>query len=179
MNSHRPTTIKTVFYYLNRLEEIFLCFLLCAMIGLACVQIILRDFFSSGFVWADPLLRYIVLWAGLFGAGLATKNNKHIAIDIISYLVPQKMMPWLSGLVHLFSALVCIAITYASIVFISNEIAYPGSSEILSVPSWVMNLAFPLAFGLISLRFIILLITDLVTISKAFKSSSSSSPQIG
>jgi TRAP-type C4-dicarboxylate transport system permease small subunit len=40
-------------------EEAFLCLLLVAMILLACVQIFLRTFYSSGILWADPLLRYM------------------------------------------------------------------------------------------------------------------------
>jgi TRAP-type C4-dicarboxylate transport system permease small subunit len=44
-------------------EEAFLCLLLVAMILLACVQIFLRTFYSSGILWADPLLRYMATWS--------------------------------------------------------------------------------------------------------------------
>ena len=50
----------------NWTEAAFVCFLLVAMVLLACVQIFLRTFYSSGIFWADPLLRYMVIWAGLF-----------------------------------------------------------------------------------------------------------------
>jgi TRAP-type C4-dicarboxylate transport system permease small subunit len=163
------TTVAAVFRIffnlLNRLEELFLCLLLLTMIGLACTQIILRDFFASGFVWADPLLRYMVIWAGLFGADIATRKKKHIAIDIISYLIPAQYEAWLLALIHLFSATVCIAITYAAAIFIQNEATFGGGREILGIPSWGMNLAFPVAFGLISLRFLILFGTELLTIA--------------
>jgi TRAP-type C4-dicarboxylate transport system permease small subunit len=151
MMTQPAAVFRTFFNFLNRLEELFLCLLLLTMIGLACTQIILRDLFSTGFVWADPLLRYMVIWAGLFGADIATRKKKHIAIDIISYLIPPQYEAWLLALIHLFSAAVCMAITYAR--------------EILGVPSWGMNLAFPVAFGLISLRFLILFGTELLTIA--------------
>jgi TRAP-type C4-dicarboxylate transport system permease small subunit len=61
----------------NWTEAAFVCFLLVAMVLLACVQIFLRIFYSSGIFWADPLLRYMVIWAGLFGAAVATKQSKH------------------------------------------------------------------------------------------------------
>jgi TRAP-type C4-dicarboxylate transport system permease small subunit len=155
---------RIFFTLLNRLEELFLCLLLLTMIGLACTQIILRDFFASGFVWADPLLRYLVIWVGLFGADIATRKKKHIAIDIISYLIPPQYEAWLLALIHLFSATVCMVITYAAVIFIQNEAAFGGGREILGVPSWGMNFAFPVAFGLISLRFLILCVTELLTI---------------
>ena len=81
-------------HWLARLEEIFLCLLLTAMIGLACLQILLRASFNSGLMWADPMLRYLVLWVGLFGAAAATKHGKHIAIDVASFLLPKRILPW-------------------------------------------------------------------------------------
>jgi TRAP-type C4-dicarboxylate transport system permease small subunit len=165
MMTQPAAVFRTFFNFLNRLEELFLCLLLLTMIGLACTQIILRDLFSTGFVWADPLLRHMVIWAGLFGADIATRKKKHIAIDIISYLIPPQYEAWLLAIIHLFSAAVCMAITYAAVIFIQNEASFGGGREILGVPSWGMNLAFPVAFGLISLRFLILFGTELLTIA--------------
>lgn len=166
MTTGAAAICRSFFRYLEQAEEIFLCLLLLVMILLACTQILLRDFFATGFVWADPLLRYMVIWAGLFGADVATKKGKHITIDIISYLVPLRLQCWLHAVIHLFSAAVCICLTYAALIFTRNEAAFPGNNGIFSIPSWVMNLAFPLAFGLISLRFLIRLAGNLVAIAK-------------
>jgi TRAP-type C4-dicarboxylate transport system permease small subunit len=159
---------RTIFNFLNRLEEVFLCVLLLAMIGLACTQILLRDIFTQGFVWADPLLRYMVIWAGLFGADIATRKEKHITIDIISHLIPIELKSWLQALIHLFAAAVCACLTYAAVIFINNEASFSGGREILGIPSWGMNLAFPVAFGLISLRFLILFGADIRGIAGKF-----------
>ena len=69
---------------LHRAEDALLVLLLSAMIVLAATQIMLRNFFDSGFVWIDPLLRVLVLWLGLIGATVATRNNRHIRIDLLS-----------------------------------------------------------------------------------------------
>jgi len=145
---------------ISRIEETFLCLLLTSMILLACVQIFLRFFFSGGISWADPLLRYMVLWAGLFGAAVATKKGKHISIDIISHLLPDRYIPWLQALLNLFSAGVCSLLTYAAINFVRDEALY-GGRGILEIPSWGLNLVFPIAFGIISLRFLILTFNNL------------------
>jgi len=145
---------------ISRIEETFLCLLLTSMILLACVQIFLRFFFSGGIAWADPLLRYMVLWAGLFGAAVATKKGKHISIDIISHLLPDRYNPWLQALLNLFSAGVCSVLTYAAVNFVRDEALY-GGRRILEIPSWGLNLVFPIAFGIISLRFLILTFNNL------------------
>ena len=142
------------------LEEAFLCVLLSGMIIVACVQIFLRFFFSSGFVWADPLLRYMVLWAGLFGAAVATKQGKHITIDIISHMLPEQYQSWLQALLNLFATGVCSILTYAAVIFVRDEAAY-GGRALLDIPSWGLNLVFPLAFGIISFRFLILTLNNL------------------
>ncbi|TFG38043.1 MAG: TRAP transporter small permease [Desulfobacterales bacterium] len=156
----------------QRLEEGFLCLLLVSMILLACLQIALRGIFSGGLLWADPLLRYLVLWSGMFGAAVATRTGKHIALDVVSYLVPASMKSWMQLLIHLFSTLVSAALTWAAIIFVRNEAEFGGTS-LLSIPSWAWNLVFPLAFGLITFRFFSAGVADLMAI--ADKSSSSAS----
>ena len=157
-------TLKKFFTHIGNLltwtEEAFLCLLLLAMILLACVQIFLRTFYASGILWADPLLRYLVVWAGLFGAAVATKQSKHISIDIISYLVPEQFMPWLRVLLNFFSASICIILTYAAVKFVRDEALY-GGRGILDIPSWQLNIVYPLAFGIIAGRFLLLALKDL------------------
>ncbi len=150
----------------NRLEEAFLCLLLVAMVLLSCTQIFLRDVLSAGFIWADPLLRYMVIWAGLLGAAVATRQQKHISIDIASHLVPENATPWLVAISNLFSSAVCIALTYASIIFIQNEYAFSSGREVLGMPAWGLNIVFPLAFALMTIRFLIVAIRNIVTLLK-------------
>lgn len=158
------TTLKKVFTFINTLftwtEEFFLCILLLAMILLACLQIFLRTFYASGILWADPLLRYLVIWAGLLGAAVATKQSKHISIDIISHLVPEQFLPWLRILLNVFSAAVGAILTYAAIRFVRDEALY-GGRVLLDIPSWVFNIIYPVAFGIIAVRFLFLAGRDL------------------
>ena len=78
---------------LHRAEDALLVLLLSAMIALASTQILLRNLFDSGFVWIDPLLRVLVLWLGLIGATVATRNNRHIRIDLLSKLFSRNIHP--------------------------------------------------------------------------------------
>jgi len=141
-------------------EEAFLCLLLFAMIVLACVQIFLRTFYASGIFWIDPLLRYMVIWAGLFGAAVATKHSKHISIDVISHIVPDRYLPWLRFLLNFFSAAVCFILTYAAVKFVRDEALY-GGRGLLDIPSWQLNIVYPVAFCIIAGRFLLLALQDL------------------
>lgn len=140
-----------------------LCLLLLAMIILACLQITLRTLYSGGFLWADSLLRYLVLWSGMLGAVVATREGKHIAIDVITYLVPEKIRKFISLMTSLFSFLVAGFLTWAAVTFVRNEALF-GTGVLLNIPSWGWNIIFPAAFALIAFHFLITLLTDILTL---------------
>ena len=53
--------LKIVVGLLDRLEDIILVSLLATMLVLASTQILARNIFQSGFLWADNLVRVMVL----------------------------------------------------------------------------------------------------------------------
>ncbi len=143
--------------FFDKSEEITLCLLLATMIFIACLQIVLRTFFSSGLLWADALLRYLVLWCGLIGAVTATGQGKHIALDIFGKRIPTALKPWLTLLTYLFCVATGSGLTWAACRFLAGEIEFGGAGP-LSLPLWFWNAIFPLAFGLITLKYFILLV---------------------
>lgn len=163
MNSETTARPGKILRLLNGIEETILCLLLIAMMSLSCLQIALRSLFSGGLLWADPLIQQLVLWSGLLGAAMATARGKHIALDLVTYLVPKQLQPWMLLATHLLSALTAAALVYAAWVFLANEIAY-GSPGLFGLPSWVWNLVFPLTFAMIALRSCIALCQDLGTV---------------
>jgi TRAP-type C4-dicarboxylate transport system permease small subunit len=55
-------------------------------------------------------------------------------------------------LTDLFSAVICVFLIQASLKFIRDEFQ-AGALAFLKVPTWTVTLIFPVAFGLIALRF--------------------------
>jgi len=137
---------------LDQSEDILLCLLLTIMLSLVCVQIFMRSVLSSGLLWADPLLRYLVLWCGLLGALKATGQRKHIALDFSSYLLPESAQPWITLVTDLFCTITTAALSLAAWIFIKNEIEF-GGTNLLSLPTWVWNIIFPITFGLMTVRY--------------------------
>ncbi|MBU1139545.1 MAG: TRAP transporter small permease [Proteobacteria bacterium] len=161
--THRQVA-RYVLTFEKQLIDGLLCLLLVAMIVLACLQIGLRTFFSGGLLWADPLLRYLVLWCGMLGAVVATRERKHIGIDVVGYLAPEQIKPWVGLLIDLFSSFVAVILTWAAVLFVQNERLY-GNSPLLTLPSWVWNLIFPIAFGLITIHFLLAIAADIRTLA--------------
>ncbi len=137
---------------IDRVEQTLVVSFLGFMIFIAFLQIVLRNFFSTGLDWGDSLLRNLVLWIGFIGATLATKEGKHINIDVISRWLPSIGKNVVTLITHLFSFLVCCALTYATLKFIRNEIQM-GQKTFLDIPVWIPEMILPVTFGLMSLRF--------------------------
>ncbi len=137
---------------IDRVEQTLVVSFLGFMIFIAFLQIVLRNFFSTGLDWGDPLLRNLVLWIGFIGATLATREGKHINIDVISRWLPAVGKNVVTLVTHLFSFLVCCALTYATLKFLRNEIQM-GQKAFLDIPAWIPEIILPVTFGLMSFRF--------------------------
>ena len=137
---------------IDRVEQTLVVSFLGFMIFIAFLQILLRNVFSTGLDWGDPLLRNLVLWIGFIGATLATKEGKHINIDVISKWLPSMGKNVATLITHLFSFLVCCALTYATLKFIRNEIQM-GQNTFLNIPVWIPEMILPLTFSLMTFRF--------------------------
>ena len=135
-----------------KLEQTLLVTFLGFMIILAFLQIVLRNFFFTGLDWGDSLLRNLVLWVGFVGATLATKEGKHINIDIVSRWLPSLGKNIVTLITHLFSFFICCALTYAAMKFIKNEVEM-GNRTFLNIPAWIPEMILPVTFILMSFRF--------------------------
>lgn len=144
-----------IFGFLDRIEELLLCLMLATMIVLACLQIFLRFVYSGGLLWIDPLLRYLVLWCGLIGALTATSQSKHIALDLTAGRLHPAIEPWLTLVTHLFCTLASAGLTWAGWLFLRGEIEAGGIGP-LALPLWFWNGIFPVAFGLMTMKYLLL-----------------------
>lgn len=150
--------LKSISAVLNLLERSLIVVLLGAMVMLAFTQVIMRNIFSSGLLWLDPFLRHLVLWLGFLGASLATQQEKHINIDILTRFAPPKIVNIIHILTNLFAAFVCYFLAQAARTFVLSEM---DSTEALfsigstDFPTWWFQLIIPVGFGLMMFRFLI------------------------
>ena len=110
MQTNQQTSLLKRFRIaLNWVEDGILVGLLLLMIGLAVMQIVLRNVFDSGIVWSEVLIRILVLWVGLVGAMVASRQDNHINIDILDRYLPERAKTVVGFMVQLFTALICSA----------------------------------------------------------------------
>jgi TRAP-type C4-dicarboxylate transport system permease small subunit len=139
-------------HFINKLEEVLLVLLLLLMVLLAFLPILFRNVFSLGLIWIDPLLRHLVLWVALLGASLATREGRHIKIDlVVPRLSPERKAPFQAGL-DFFSGLVCLSLVAPAWEFLQMEYDV-GKFLIWRIPLWASQSIIPLMLTVIGFRF--------------------------
>ena len=163
--------------FLNRLERWgtaiengSLVLLLGAMMILAVGQIVMRIGFNFGFVWADELLKLMVLWIALIASVAASRNDRHLRIDVLSHFVPQRYARVPRVVVDLFAAAICGVLAWQSFRFV--QLSY-GDTVLVDVPAWIVHGISPVAFGLMCYRFLLSSISGTIRIFTAANDTTS------
>lgn len=134
------------------LEKGLLVSVVLIMIGMAVLQIILRNGFGFGIIWAEPLVRSMVLWTALLGGMLAARDNEHIKIDVLLPLLPSSIRRGVVGLMSLFAAAVCLLASYFCLQFVLIEQEF-GAIAFAQLPNWLIAVILPVAFAVMGLRY--------------------------
>ncbi len=138
--------------WLSVLERTALAVSFLGLLLLGLLQIILRNLFASGLFGADDILRHLVLWLGFFGASLATREQRHLRIDLLSRILPPKWKPWLDSVTHGLALVGCIMLTQAAWTFVSEE-RMAGTVLAAGMTAWIAQSIIPFGFGLMACRF--------------------------
>lgn len=140
---------------LVKAEKAAVVTLIFAMVGLSFLQVLLRLLFHSGIVWLDPLLRHMVLWAGLTGSALAARYSHHFALEAFVKFAPKHLHRPLEVFASLFTVAAAALLFYASGKFIRDEFAAGAVAfyiERLGVKAGWAEVIIPASFALIGLH---------------------------
>jgi TRAP-type C4-dicarboxylate transport system permease small subunit len=146
--------VRTLGSAYNRVEEVLLVCLVVGMLALGFLQILFRNLISIGIVWIDPLVRHLVLWIALLGASIATRENRHISIDLLSGRVSPSHYSRVQGAVQVFSAVVCFLLVHPAVRFVQNDYV-AGKTLAFGIPLWLAQAVMPAMMLVMGVRFLL------------------------
>jgi TRAP-type C4-dicarboxylate transport system permease small subunit len=152
-----PDKVRRVFC---AVEDALLVALLLVMILLSSSQILLRIVFETSLVWADSMVRILVLWVGLFGAMVASRKGNHICIDLVTRYFSDPLIRYARFAVDLFTAAICLTVMVHSARLVKLEYL-DGALAFAWVPAWVCMGIIPFSFFVMGLRYLILAFVSL------------------
>jgi TRAP-type C4-dicarboxylate transport system permease small subunit len=98
------------------------------------------------------MLQHLTLWLCFLGAALATCERRHISIDVLSRILPEKITRWSNLIVDCLALIVVGILAYYGFDFIIDE---QSSEAVLigNIPLWWGKSIIPVGFVLIGLHF--------------------------
>ena len=146
------------------LENTFLSVLLLSMIGLGVTQILLRWSGAGSLSWGDEAIRLMVLWIAMIAGIAAGREDRHIAIDVLSRFFSPRGKAMVALVVDLFTAAVCLVLAWYS--YLMVEFAFVDSDILLGgLPAWWFQSILPIAFLLIAYRYFLWFAKRIVELS--------------
>jgi TRAP-type C4-dicarboxylate transport system permease small subunit len=123
-----------------------------AMLVLSATDIIGRNLFNATLPGGELVLRQLVLWVALPGAALAVAANRHLHLDPANLAARPRWQKWTAIPFNLAAALVCALLTQAAWAYWQDAWTYQSADAVWLV--W-MGLILPVAFGLLTLHFLL------------------------
>lgn len=153
--------LKRIDDFQAKIENFLLVFLLSLMILFAFFQIPLTKIYPIQGI--ETLLRHLVLWVGFLGATLATRDERHINIDVLSRIAKGRWKIAGEFLTNLFATVVCWFLLMAAISVIKDSKSFGETVSIfIDIPTWTIQLIFVLGFGLMIFRFSIKMLEKII-----------------
>jgi C4-dicarboxylate transporter, DctQ subunit len=138
---------------LNRLEELFIALALALMTVLTFTQIVLRAF-GSGWVWSLEATTYLFAWLVLIGMSYGVRTGAHTGIDLLTRRLTPRWAAVNTWLAWLLCVTYSVSMLIASTIFVSRLMQMGHAARDLPIARWVLALALPLGFALLTWRFI-------------------------
>ena len=137
---------------LVKVESIIAAFSLFLLLALSLFQVITRNLFDFGYPEIEIINRNLLIVCGAMGAVIATSKLRHIKIDALTIFMSKRQLSLLRCPLALFSAAVCILMSYYAGIFVMDEWEYAPANERWSLP---FTLIYPFGFGLLGLHFLL------------------------
>jgi TRAP-type C4-dicarboxylate transport system permease small subunit len=137
---------------LHRAEDLLLALLAIAFVALAGAQVGVRFFADGGLLWADSVLKSMVLWLVMLGALAAARDDKHLGMDaLLHFLRPtaKRIAIMISMAAACFA---CVMMYKFSLHFVQLERESPSDAH-SAIAAWKVLSILPIAFAGMALRF--------------------------
>jgi TRAP-type C4-dicarboxylate transport system permease small subunit len=135
-------------------EQWILMLLFLGILFASMLQILMRNVFHTGFLWTEPMARYLVLWIAFFGALTATSRARHLAIDIVALILSPRHRARLQRIVAVVAACVCAALANGAYVYLRQEYQF-GRDAFLGLRTWLVQSILLFGFVLLAYRFLV------------------------
>ena len=117
-----------------------------ALVGINSVQIVIRGFFESSFLWVLELSEFLGIWIVLFGASIMFLRNTEVKVTVIVNSFPKEMRKIIEIIVSILGIIFGIFlilgnINYQKYVGVIQPDYLPFSYRVHTFPIYILGIA--------------------------------------
>lgn len=116
--------------------------MMAVMATLVFVNVITRYVFNFSIIWAEEVSQYLMIWIAYLGAGLALREGRHVAVEMLQDRLPtalgRRLRMAVGGLVLIFLGVVTV-LGFQFAVFVWNQ-----ETPVLNISLGIPSLAIPI-----------------------------------
>jgi TRAP-type C4-dicarboxylate transport system permease small subunit len=136
-----------------RAERWALVAMVAVLVLLPLLQIVLRVVGMGGIPWGHELIRLLVMWLGFVGASLATRERRHICLDLLDRFLSPRGKAGFNLAVEAIAIALLGWLARVALAFIGMV---DSRSAILSIPDRLVYAIIPISLGIMAFRFVVL-----------------------
>ncbi len=141
-------------HFLFFTENIFAAIILICLAVLPVLEVFLRKFFKTGIHSSAMYIQHLVLWVTFVCGMITSRDKKHLSLSIGVDLIKEPFQSWIKTGTSFLAVSISIALTLCSLSLML--IGFDPSIKIGIFPIQLMLMIMPIAFLIISIRFITL-----------------------
>ena len=124
--------------------------MMAVMATLVFVNVVTRYVFNFSIIWAEEVSQYLMIWIAYLGAGLALREGRHVAVEMLQDRLPvalgRRLRMAVGGLALAFLGVVTV-LGFQFAVFVWSQ-----ETPVLNISLGIPSLAIPLGAMLFALH---------------------------
>lgn len=147
--------------WIERIEENIIGVSLLLVTFVLCINVLLRYVFNASSIWAEELIRYVMIWITFIGSSVCFRRGIHVGIDFILSFTSDRA----SRFVHMFVTLMSIVFMMFMFKFSLDLFLFSMKTgqitPAMQIPLYWVYLAIPLS-SILSLIYLIRILINLI-----------------
>ena len=140
--------------YLVSANRAVVFIMMAVMATLVFVNVVARYVFNFSIIWTEEVSQYLMIWIAYLGAGLALREGRHVAVEMLQDRLPtalsRRLRMAIGGLVLAFLGVVTV-LGFQFVVFVWNQ-----ETPVLNISLGIPSLAIPIGTLLFALHLLLM-----------------------
>ena len=130
--------------------------LIALMGSMAClvfVNVVSRYIFNHSIIWVEELTQFQMIWITFLGAGLALREGRHVAVDIVEEYLPEAIRRALRMLIGVAILVLLVAMTILGVQI--SMFTWTQETPVMNISTGIPYLGVPIGAALCALHLVL------------------------